>query len=57
VLSDGQLLFSKKDAGRFPHPDEVEGRFALLKDGKELPPVPHAERSWFVARLLSRLTG
>ncbi len=57
VLADGQLLFSKKDAGRFPQPNEVEERFALLKDGKELPPVPQAERTWFVSRLLSRLTG
>ncbi len=57
VLADGQLLFSKKDAGRFPQPNEVEERFALLKDGKELPPAPQAERTWFVSRLLSRLTG
>jgi len=57
VLADSQLLFSKKDAGRFPQPGEVEERFALLKDGKELPPVPPAERTWFVSRLISRFTN
>jgi predicted Rdx family selenoprotein len=57
VLADGVLLFSKAEAGRFPQPGEVEERFSLLKDGKELPPIPHIERKWFVSRLLSRLTN
>ncbi len=57
MIADGQLLFSKKDSGRFPNPAEVEDRYALLKDGKELPPVQPAERNWFVSKLLSKLTG
>jgi predicted Rdx family selenoprotein len=57
VLVDDQLLFSKKDVGRFPQPDEVEERFSLLKDGKELPPIAQADRRWFVSRLISRLTN
>ncbi len=58
VLSGGQLLFSKKAAGRFPEPNEVEERFALLKDGKELPPIePGGGRGWFVGRLVSKLRG
>ena len=57
VLADGVVLFSKKEAGRFPGPGEVEERLSLLKDGKELPPIPHAERQWFVSRLISRFTN
>jgi hypothetical protein len=51
------LLFSKHEAGRFPQAGEVEERFALLKDGKELPPMPQNERKGFVSRLVSLLTG
>lgn len=58
VLSGGQPLFSKKAAGRFPEPNEVEERFALLKEGKELPPVESGGgRGWFVNRLVSKLRG
>jgi predicted Rdx family selenoprotein len=58
VLTGDQLLFSKKAAGRFPEPNEVEERFALLKEGKELPPIePSSARGWFVGRLVSRLRG
>ncbi len=57
VLADTTLLFSKHDAGRFPNSGEVEERAALLKNGEDLPPVPQAERKWFVSRLISRLTG
>ena len=57
VLADGVALFSKKEAGRFPQPGEVEERFSLFRDGKEIPPIPHAERKWFVSRLISRLTN
>ena len=58
VLTGSQPLFSKKDAGRFPQPDEVEERFALLKEGKELPPVePGGGWGGFVGRLVSRLWG
>jgi predicted Rdx family selenoprotein len=58
VLTGGQLLFSKKAAGRFPEPNEVEERFALLKEGKALPPIePSSARGWFVGRLVSRLRG
>jgi predicted Rdx family selenoprotein len=57
VLTDGVLLFSKKETGRFPEPGEVEERCSMLKEGKELPPVPQAERKWFLSRLISRLAG
>jgi predicted Rdx family selenoprotein len=57
VMADGVLLFSKAEAGRFPQPGEVEERFSLLQEGKELPPIPQAERTWFVSRLLSRFTN
>ncbi len=58
VLTGGQLLFSKKAAGRFPESEEVEKRFALLKEGKELPPIePGGGKGWFVGRLVSRLRG
>ena len=57
VLEGDTLLFSKKEAGRFPNSGEVEERVALLKRGEQLPPLPHAERQWFVSRLISRLTG
>jgi hypothetical protein len=51
------LLFSKKDTGRFPQPGEVEQRYALLKDGKELPPLAYNQRKGIVARLLSLFAG
>jgi predicted Rdx family selenoprotein len=57
VLADGVLLFSKKETGRFPQPGEVEERCSLLKTGKDLPPLPQAERKWFISRLISRLAG
>jgi selT/selW/selH-like putative selenoprotein len=57
VMADDVLLFSKKETGRFPQTGEVEERYSLLKDGKELPPIPQAERKWFVSRLISRLTN
>ena len=57
VLTDDQLLFSKHDAGRFPQPGEVEERFSIVKKGEQLPPLAHAERKWFVSRLISRLTS
>jgi selT/selW/selH-like putative selenoprotein len=57
VIVGDQLIFSKHDTGRFPEPDEVEQRFSLLKEGKDLPPAQPAERGWFVSKLLSKLTG
>ena len=58
VLTGEQLVFSKKEAGRFPEPDEVEERFALIKAGKELPPIESGGgRGWFVGRLVSKLRG
>jgi selT/selW/selH-like putative selenoprotein len=58
VLTGDQLVFSKKEAGRFPDPDEVEDRFALSKAGKELPPIESGGgRGWFVGRLVSKLRG
>jgi Rdx family protein len=57
VLAGEILLFSKKEVGRFPQPSEVEERASMLKEGKELPELPHAERGWFVSRLISRFTS
>jgi predicted Rdx family selenoprotein len=57
VLADDQLLFSKHEIGRFPNQNEVEDRLSMLKKGEELPPLPQANRRWFVSRLMSRLTG
>jgi predicted Rdx family selenoprotein len=57
VLDGDTLLFSKKEAGRFPNSGEVEERVSLLKRGEQLPPLAHTERQWFVSRLISRLTG
>jgi selT/selW/selH-like putative selenoprotein len=58
VLAGDHLIFSKKEVGRFPEPDEVEQRFALLKEGKELPPIESGGgRGWFVGRLVSKLRG
>jgi len=31
ILSEGKLLFSKAETGRFPLDGEVEGRFAAMK--------------------------
>ncbi len=57
VLANDTLLFSKHETGRFPNPNEVEDRLSILKRGEDLPPMPQADRRWFVSRLLSRLTG
>jgi hypothetical protein len=55
---DGQPIFSKHDIGRFPEPDEVEERFALFKQGKELPPLSSASgRGTFLRGLMSKLRG
>jgi hypothetical protein len=37
VIVDGRLIFSKAAAGRFPVAGEVEGLFAALKPGTEMP--------------------
>jgi len=37
VLVDGQLIFSKAKAGRFPVDGEVEDLFAALKPAAETP--------------------
>lgn len=37
VVVAGRLIFSKKQAGRFPGLGEVEERLAQLKAGKEFP--------------------
>lgn len=56
VIVNGKLIFSKKEAGRFPVEDEVEGRFAALKEGKELPPL-EASEGGFVSKVLNKLRG
>jgi hypothetical protein len=54
VLVDGQLIFSKAAAGRFPLDGEVEERFAALKGGKELPPLEPAKPG-VVGKILNKL--
>jgi selT/selW/selH-like putative selenoprotein len=34
VRVDGKLIFSKHELGRFPEPDEVEGKVERLRAGK-----------------------
>jgi predicted Rdx family selenoprotein len=56
VIANGKLIFSKAEVHRFPVDDEVEGRFATLKEGRELPPLEtSAPSGGFVARILDRL--
>jgi hypothetical protein len=40
---------------RFPLDNEVEERFAALKEGRELPPLEASKSTGFVARILDRL--
>ncbi len=54
VIADGKLLFSKAEAHRFPLENEVEERFAALKEGRELPPLD-PPKAGFVSRILDRL--
>lgn len=42
VLVDGKLIFSKREVSRFPHDDEVEERFAMIRAGKPLPALKPA---------------
>ena len=55
VFSEGNLLFSKSQTGRFPIDNEVEGFFAKLK-GVELPP-PEPAKPGVVGKLLGKLRG
>ena len=56
VLVQGDLIFSKSEVGRFPIDGEVEGRFAALKGGKELPPL-EAAKPGVVGKILNKLRG
>ncbi len=56
MIVDGQVIFSKKEAGRFPVEDEVEDRYQALKDGKVLEPLEKAEGG-FVSKVLDKLRG
>jgi predicted Rdx family selenoprotein len=54
VLVDGDVIFSKSQTGRFPLDDEVEERFAALKDGKDLPPLAQSKPG-LAAKLLGKI--
>jgi predicted Rdx family selenoprotein len=53
IVVDGQVIFSKKEAGRFPVEGEVEERFAALKAGKR----PPSEKKRRYPGLLRRIVG
>jgi hypothetical protein len=52
---DGSLVFSKHQAHRFPNDGEVEERIALLRAGKDLPPLESS--GGLVSRVLGKLFG
>ena len=53
VLSEGKLVFSKSQTGRFPLDNEVEGFFAKLK-GVDLP-APEPANPGVVGKILGKL--
>jgi len=56
VVVEGRLLFSKKEAGRFPGPGEVEARLGQFKAGQEFPEASAApSRGGMMARIISML--
>ena len=55
ILSEGKLLFSKSQTGRFPVDGEVEGFFAKMK-GVDLPP-PEPAKPGVVGKILGKLRG
>lgn len=55
ILSEGKLLFSKAETGRFPIDGEVEGFFAKLK-GVELP-APEPAKPGIVGKLFGKRRG
>lgn len=56
VIVGGRLLFSKKQAGRFPNAGEVEELMAQFKAGKEFPvPSQEPDKGGLMARILSKL--
>ena len=56
MLAGDTLLFSKKQAGRFPEDGEVEDRFAIARDGKALPPIEPAGAGP-IRRLVDKIFG
>jgi Rdx family len=44
VVVDGEVIFSKAKAGRFPVEGEVEDLFAALKPGSKAPDEPPKEQ-------------
>lgn len=56
MLVDGKLIFSKAQVHRFPADGEVEQRYTMLKEGKELPPLDaSAAPTGIVGRVLGKL--
>lgn len=55
MLVDGRVVFSKAQVHRFPAEGEVEQRIALLKAGKELPPLEASPPTGIVGRVLGKL--
>jgi selT/selW/selH-like putative selenoprotein len=55
VVVDGQVIFSKKEAGRFPAEGEVEERFADLKAGKRPPSEKKRRPPGLLRRIVGRL--
>jgi predicted Rdx family selenoprotein len=58
VVVGGRLIFSKKQAGRFPGAGEVEERVAQFKAGKEFPEAARVGGyGGLMGRLLAKLLG
>ncbi len=55
MLVDGKLIFSKAQVHRFPVDGEVEQRYTMLKEGKELPPLEASAPTGVVGRVLGKL--
>ncbi len=53
IVVDGQVIFSKKETGRFPAEGEVEECFAALKAGRQ----PAFEKKRRPPGLLRRIVG